>query len=89
MQIQCDLMAAIRRAEIMKIVDVRTIPLPIAASRLWQPGGMQARRGSLLVEIETDDRVIGIGEAGGRRRRHPERDREAISADADRRGPRC
>src|SRR5215831_9443766 len=25
---------------------------------------MQSRRGSLLVEIETDERVIGIGEAG-------------------------
>src|SRR5215470_139044 len=25
---------------------------------------MQARRGSLLVEVETDERVIGIGEAG-------------------------
>ena len=31
------------------------------------PGGMQARRGGLLVEIETDESVIGIGEAGSAR----------------------
>jgi D-arabinonate dehydratase len=49
----------------MKIVDIRTIPL---SQRCEPPygsaAGMQARRGSLLVEIETDERVIGIGEAG-------------------------
>ena len=49
----------------MKIVDVRTIPLSYRCEPPYgSAGGMQARRGSLLVEIETDDRVIGIGEAG-------------------------
>src|SRR5207237_8617471 len=50
----------------MKIVDVRTIPLSYRCEPPYgSAGGMQARRGSLLVEIETDERVIGIGEAGG------------------------
>src|SRR5216684_866829 len=49
----------------MKIVDIRTIPLSYRCDPLYgSAGGMQARRGGLLVEIETDERVIGIGEAG-------------------------
>src|SRR5438874_9724052 len=49
----------------MKIADIRTIPIscpvdPPDASA----AGMQSRRGALLVEIETDDGTIGIGEAG-------------------------
>src|SRR5207253_3237227 len=50
----------------MKIVDIRTIPLSYRCEPPYgSAGGMQARRGALLVEIETDERVIGIGEAGG------------------------
>jgi L-alanine-DL-glutamate epimerase-like enolase superfamily enzyme len=49
----------------MKIVDIRTTPLSYRCEPPYgSAGGMQARRGSLLVEIETDDRVVGIGEAG-------------------------
>ena len=49
----------------MKIVDIRTIPLSYRCDPPYgSAGGMQARRGALLVEIETDERVIGIGEAG-------------------------
>src|SRR5690349_23103274 len=49
----------------MKIVDIRTTPLSYRCDPPYgSAGGMQARRGSLLVEIETDERVIGIGEAG-------------------------
>src|SRR5262249_51705702 len=49
----------------MKIADVRTIPLSYRCEPPYgSAGGMQARRGGLLVEIETDERVIGIGEAG-------------------------
>jgi len=49
----------------MKIVDVRTIPLSYSCDPPYgSAGGMQAQRGALLVEIETDERVIGIGEAG-------------------------
>jgi L-alanine-DL-glutamate epimerase-like enolase superfamily enzyme len=49
----------------MKIVDIRTIPLAYRCDPPYgSAGGMQERRGSLLVEIETDERVIGIGEAG-------------------------
>jgi D-arabinonate dehydratase len=49
----------------MKIVDIRTIPLSYRCEPPYgSAGGMQARRGSLLVEIETDERVTGIGEAG-------------------------
>src|SRR5882672_10844436 len=49
----------------MEIVDIRTIPLSYRCEPPYgSAGGMQARRGGLLVEIETDERVIGIGEAG-------------------------
>jgi L-alanine-DL-glutamate epimerase-like enolase superfamily enzyme len=49
----------------MKIVDIRTVPLSYRCEPPYgSAGGMQARRGALLVEIETDERVIGIGEAG-------------------------
>ena len=49
----------------MKIVDIRTTPLSYRCEPPYgSAGGMQSRRGSLLVEIETDERVIGIGEAG-------------------------
>src|SRR5262244_631191 len=49
----------------MKIVDIRTIPLSYRCEPPYgSAGGMQARRGALLVEIETDEHVIGIGEAG-------------------------
>jgi D-galactarolactone cycloisomerase len=49
----------------MKIVDIRTIPLSYRCELPYgSAGGMQARRGSLLVEIETDERTVGIGEAG-------------------------
>ena len=49
----------------MKISDIRAIPLSYRCEPPYgSAGGMQARRGALLVEIETDERVIGIGEAG-------------------------
>jgi len=49
----------------VKIVDIRTIPLSYRCEPPYgSAGGMQARRGGLLVEVETDERVIGIGEAG-------------------------
>src|ERR1700756_142612 len=49
----------------MKIVDIRTIPLSYRCEPPYgSAGGMQSRRGGLLGEIETDERVIGIGEAG-------------------------
>src|SRR5215468_7291097 len=53
------------RTGIMKIIDIRTIPLSYRCEPPYgSAGGMQARRGALLVEIETDERVVGIGEAG-------------------------
>ncbi len=49
----------------MQIVDIRTIPLSYRCDPPYgSAGGMQAARGGLLVEIETDDGIIGIGEAG-------------------------
>src|SRR2546423_4644767 len=49
----------------MKIADVRTIAL---ACRCDPPyagaAGVQAQRAALLVEIETDNGIVGIGEAG-------------------------
>jgi D-galactarolactone cycloisomerase len=49
----------------VKIVDIRATPLSYRCEPPYgSAGGMQARRGALLVEIETDERVVGIGEAG-------------------------
>jgi L-alanine-DL-glutamate epimerase-like enolase superfamily enzyme len=49
----------------MKIVDIRTIPLSYRCDPPYgSAGGMQAARGALVVEIETDTGVVGIGEAG-------------------------
>ena len=49
----------------MKIVDIRAIPLSYRCDPPYgSAGGMQASRGGLLVEIETDDGITGIGEAG-------------------------
>src|ERR1700726_1143461 len=49
----------------MKIVDIRTTPLSYRCDPAdGSPGSMRGRRGGLLVEIETDERVIGLGEAG-------------------------
>src|ERR1700730_17126667 len=50
----------------MKIVDIRTTPLSYRCDPAYgSAGGMQARRGGLLVEIETDERGIGVGAGGG------------------------
>jgi L-alanine-DL-glutamate epimerase-like enolase superfamily enzyme len=49
----------------VKIVDIRTTALSYRCEPPYgSAGGMQARRGALLVEIETDEHIIGIGEAG-------------------------
>src|SRR5665213_2506036 len=49
----------------MKIKDVRTIALAYTCEPPYaSASGVQARRGALLVEVETDDGTIGIGEAG-------------------------
>jgi L-alanine-DL-glutamate epimerase-like enolase superfamily enzyme len=49
----------------MKIVDIRAIPLSYRCDPPYgSAGGMQASRGRLLVEVETDDGITGIGEAG-------------------------
>ena len=49
----------------MKIVDIRTIPISCAVDPPYaSAAGAQSRRAALLVEIETDDGTIGIGEAG-------------------------
>jgi D-arabinonate dehydratase len=49
----------------MKIVDIRAIPLSYPCDPPYgSAGGMQASRGGLLVEVETDDGITGIGEAG-------------------------
>jgi L-alanine-DL-glutamate epimerase-like enolase superfamily enzyme len=49
----------------MKIVDIRAIPLSYRCDPPYgSAGGMQASRGALLVEVETDDGITGIGEAG-------------------------
>src|SRR5437667_5241629 len=47
------------------MTDSRAFPLPTRCEPAdGSAGGMQARRGALLVESETDERLIGIGEAG-------------------------
>jgi L-alanine-DL-glutamate epimerase-like enolase superfamily enzyme len=49
----------------MKIVDVRTIPLSYRCEPPYgSAGGMLAAREGLLVEVETDGGITGIGEAG-------------------------
>jgi L-alanine-DL-glutamate epimerase-like enolase superfamily enzyme len=49
----------------MKIADVRTIPLSYRCEKPYMSAaGVQAARNTLLVEIETDNGLIGIGEAG-------------------------
>src|SRR5271170_1061760 len=49
----------------MKIVDIRAIPLSYRCDPPYgSAGGMQASRGGLLVQVETDDGITGIGEAG-------------------------
>ncbi|MGH7053634.1 MAG: mandelate racemase/muconate lactonizing enzyme family protein, partial [Stellaceae bacterium] len=49
----------------MKIVDIRTTALSTRCEPPYgSAGGMIARRGALIVEIETDERITGIGEAG-------------------------
>jgi L-alanine-DL-glutamate epimerase-like enolase superfamily enzyme len=49
----------------MKIVAIRTIALSCKVDPPYaSAAGVQGRRGGLLVEIETDDGIVGIGEAG-------------------------
>jgi len=49
----------------MKIADVRTIALTCRCDPPYaSAAGVQAQRAALLVEIETDSGIIGIGEAG-------------------------
>ena len=49
----------------MKINDIRTIALAYKCEPPYgSAGGMQARRGALIVEVETDDGIVGIGESG-------------------------
>lgn len=49
----------------MKIKDIRTIALSYPCDPPYaSAAGVQARRGALLVEVETDDGIVGIGEAG-------------------------
>ena len=49
----------------MKIKDIRTIALSCKVDPPYaSASGVQSRRGGLLVEIETDSGITGIGEAG-------------------------
>src|SRR4029079_14230938 len=49
----------------MKIADVRTIALTCRCDPPYaSAAGVQAQRSALLVEIEADTGIIGIGEAG-------------------------
>lgn len=49
----------------MKIKDIRTLALSYTCEPPYaSASGVQGRRGALLVEVETDDGTIGIGEAG-------------------------
>ncbi|HZT87809.1 MAG TPA: mandelate racemase/muconate lactonizing enzyme family protein [Stellaceae bacterium] len=49
----------------MKITGIRTTPLVYRCDPPYgSAGGMQGRRGALLVEIETDKGLVGLGEAG-------------------------
>lgn len=49
----------------MKIADVRTIPLSYRCeSPYMSAAGVQMARNALLVEIETDSGLVGVGESG-------------------------
>jgi L-alanine-DL-glutamate epimerase-like enolase superfamily enzyme len=49
----------------MKIAAIRTIALSCTVDPPYaSAAGVQSRRGGLLVEVETDDGIVGIGEAG-------------------------
>jgi len=49
----------------MKIADVRTIALSCRCDPPYaSAAGVQEQRAALLVEIETDSGIVGIGEAG-------------------------
>jgi L-alanine-DL-glutamate epimerase-like enolase superfamily enzyme len=49
----------------MKIADIRTIALSCRCDPPYaSAAGVQSQRAALIVEIETDDGVVGIGEAG-------------------------
>ena len=49
----------------MKITAIRTIALSCAVDPPYaSAAGVQARRGGLLVEVETDSGIVGIGESG-------------------------
>lgn len=50
----------------MQIVDVRTIPLSYRCDRPYMSAaGIQRARSVLLVQIETDEGLVGLGEVGG------------------------
>ena len=49
----------------MKIAAIRTIALSCAVDPPYaSAAGVQARRGGLLIEVETDGGIVGIGESG-------------------------
>jgi L-alanine-DL-glutamate epimerase-like enolase superfamily enzyme len=49
----------------MKIVDIRTTALSCRVDPPYaSAAGVQSRRGALLVEVETDSGLVGIGESG-------------------------
>src|SRR6266404_8353889 len=49
----------------MKIADIRTIALSCRCDPPYaSAAGVQSQRAALIVEIETDDGIVGIGEAG-------------------------
>jgi L-alanine-DL-glutamate epimerase-like enolase superfamily enzyme len=49
----------------MKVLDVRTIPLSYRCEKPYMSAaGAQVARNTLLVEIETDTGLVGLGEAG-------------------------
>jgi D-galactarolactone cycloisomerase len=49
----------------MKIAAIRTIALSAPVDPPYaSASGVQSRRGGLLVEVETDTGIVGIGEAG-------------------------
>src|SRR5215472_5223095 len=55
----------LRQGDPMKIKDIRTIALACNCEPAYaSASGVQTRRGALLVEVETDDGIVGIGEAG-------------------------